>query len=84
MYGVLGRPTIIGSTGILLPGQEARIVREDGTEADVDEVGEMYLRGRNIALGYWNNETATRETFVEGGWLRTGDRFKVDKDGNFL
>jgi long-subunit acyl-CoA synthetase (AMP-forming) len=46
--------------------------------------GELYLRGENIALGYRNNEKATRETFVEGGWLRTGDRFKVDKDGNFL
>jgi long-subunit acyl-CoA synthetase (AMP-forming) len=84
LYGVLGRSSVIGSTGILLPGQEARIIREDGTEADIDEVGEMYLRGRNIALGYWNNETATKEIFVEDGWLKTGDRFKVDKDGNFL
>jgi long-subunit acyl-CoA synthetase (AMP-forming) len=67
-----------------MPGMEARIVRDDGSEADVDEVGELYLRGPNIALGYWNNEKATRETFVKDGWLRTGDRFKVDKDGNFL
>jgi long-subunit acyl-CoA synthetase (AMP-forming) len=62
---------------------EARIARDDGSDADFDEVGELYLRGENIALGYRNNEKATRETFVEGGWLRTGDRFKVDKDGNF-
>jgi acyl-CoA synthetase (AMP-forming)/AMP-acid ligase II len=82
--GALGRPLMLGSTGILLPGQEARIVRDDGSEADVDEVGEMYLRGGNIAMGYWNNEQATRETFVEDRWLRTGDRFRVDKDGNFL
>lgn len=82
--GALGRPAVFGSTGILLPGQEARILHEDGTEADVDEVGEMYIRGGNIAMGYWNNEKATRETFVEDGWLRTGDRFKVDNNGNFL
>jgi long-subunit acyl-CoA synthetase (AMP-forming) len=67
-----------------MPGQEARILRDDGTEADYDEAGEIYLRGGNIAMGYWKNEKATRETFLEGGWLRTGDRFKVDKDGNFL
>jgi len=67
-----------------LPGQEARIVRDDGTEADFDEVGELYLRGANIAMGYWDNEKATRETFVEDGWLRTGDRFRADKGGNFL
>lgn len=82
--GALGRPAVFGSTGILLPGQEARILHEDGTEADVDEVGEMYIRGGNIAMGYWNNEKATRETFVEDGWLRTGDRFKVDNNGNFF
>jgi long-subunit acyl-CoA synthetase (AMP-forming) len=67
-----------------LPGQEARIVRDSGSEADVGEVGELYLRGGNIAMGYWNNEKATREIFLKDGWLRTGDRFKVDEDGNFL
>lgn len=72
-----------GSVGVLLPGQEAHIIRDDGTEADVDEVGGLYIRGGNVAMGYLDNEKATRETFMEDGWLRTGDRFKVDKDGNF-
>ena len=62
---------------------EARIIRDDGTDADVDEVGELYLRGGNIALGYWDNEEATKETFVDG-WLRTGDKFRVNKGGDFL
>ncbi|PFH48611.1 hypothetical protein AMATHDRAFT_149489 [Amanita thiersii Skay4041] len=74
---------VLGTTGILLPGMEARIVREDGSGADVDEVGELWLKGPNIALGYWNNEKANRETFVDG-WLHTGDRFRVDKDGYFF
>jgi long-subunit acyl-CoA synthetase (AMP-forming) len=62
---------------------EARIIRDDGTDADVDEVGELYLRGGNVAVGYWDNEKATKEAFVDG-WLRTGDKFRVDKEGNFL
>lgn len=62
---------------------QARIVREDGSEADVNESGELHLRGGNIALGYWNNEKANKETFVDG-WLRTGDRFRVDNKGIFL
>jgi long-subunit acyl-CoA synthetase (AMP-forming) len=74
---------IVGSTGVLLPGMEGRIVRDDGSEADVNEVGELYLRSPNIALGYWNNEKATRETFVDG-WLRTGDKFTVNEEGYFL
>ncbi|KAI0055140.1 acetyl-CoA synthetase-like protein [Artomyces pyxidatus] len=68
-----------GMTGILLPGMEARIVRQDGSEADFDEAGELWLRGQNVALGYWNNEQATRETFLPDGWLRTGDGFKADR-----
>jgi acyl-CoA synthetase (AMP-forming)/AMP-acid ligase II len=80
--GRLGR-TPRGSTGILTPGMEARIVRDNGSDAAPNERGELWLRGRNIALGYWQNEKATRETFVDG-WLRTGDLFKVDEKGFFL
>ncbi|KAF8626752.1 hypothetical protein AX15_004705 [Amanita polypyramis BW_CC] len=74
-----------GATGILAPGMEARILLEDGATAVTGpgQVGELWLKGPNIAAGYWNNEKATRETFV-GGWLRTGDRFWIDEDGHFL
>lgn len=75
--------TIIGSTGLLLPGLEARTVREDGTEADVNEPGELWLRGGNIALGYWNNDSATKSTFIDG-WLHTGDSFRITEDHYFL
>jgi long-subunit acyl-CoA synthetase (AMP-forming) len=71
-----------GSAGILLPSVEARIVRDDGTDAGLNEPGELLLRSGAVALGYWNNEDASRETFVDG-WLRTGDQFSVDKDGTF-
>ncbi|KAL5526526.1 hypothetical protein ACEPAF_8250 [Sanghuangporus sanghuang] len=77
-YGLYPDPK---STGILLPGQEARIVSEDGTDADHDEPGELYLKGGNVALGYWGDEQATREAFLPDGWLRTGDRFRANKDG---
>ena len=70
-------------TGILCPSLEARVLREDGSEADYNEIGELILRGPTIALGYWNNEKATKETFRDG-WLYTGDRFYVDKQGRFL
>ena len=69
--------------GVLLPSMEARVVRDDGSDADVNEVGELYLKGHNLALGYWNNEKATRETFVDG-WLRTGDKFRVTDEGYFM
>ena len=70
----------VGSLGILIAGSEGRILRADGSEADYDEPGELWVRGGNVALGYWKNEKATKETFVDG-WLRTGDQFKIDRDG---
>ncbi|KZN51069.1 non-ribosomal peptide synthetase [Pseudoalteromonas luteoviolacea] len=39
-------------------------------------IGEIWASGPSIALGYWRNDKATQETFVEHAgkrWLRTGD-----------
>ncbi|KAJ7194234.1 hypothetical protein GGX14DRAFT_476663 [Mycena pura] len=70
-------------TGILYPGLEARIVRDDGTDAALGEIGELWLRGGNISSGYWNNPQANASTFVDG-WLRTGDQFRADERGYFF
>ncbi|KAL0947846.1 hypothetical protein HGRIS_013907 [Hohenbuehelia grisea] len=80
-----GRGKLVeGSSGILLPGLEARIVREDGSETEYNEAGELWLRGANVAMGYWDNAQATAETFLTDGWLRTGDHFRVTEDGYFF
>ncbi|KAF8188280.1 hypothetical protein K438DRAFT_1907465 [Mycena galopus ATCC 62051] len=71
------------TTGILLPGLEGRIVREDGTGVEPGEVGELLLKGCNIALGYWNNPASNAATFVDG-WLHTGDQFRADEKGYFF
>ena len=48
----------------------------------LNEPGELWVRSGNVALGYWNNPKANADTFVRG-WLRTGDRFRIDEGGNF-
>ncbi|CAE6469024.1 unnamed protein product [Rhizoctonia solani] len=45
------------------------------------EPGELYVGGPLVAAGYWENERATKEAFLPGGWLRTGDRF-IYKEGH--
>uniref|UniRef100_D8PTX2 AMP-dependent synthetase/ligase domain-containing protein n=1 Tax=Schizophyllum commune (strain H4-8 / FGSC 9210) TaxID=578458 RepID=D8PTX2_SCHCM len=89
-------PTPRGSVGKLMPGLRARVVPGEDDKGDNGEsTGELYLAGPTIAPGYYNNKEATRETFVtEDGdgseetkgerWLRTGDRFYVDRDGWFF
>ena len=62
-----------GSIGCLLPNAEAKLLDENGNEVATGERGEIYFRGPNVSPGYWKNEKATRETMLEGGWLRTGD-----------
>jgi fatty-acyl-CoA synthase len=57
-----------------------RIVRPDGTDADVGELGELWVRGPNVTPGYWNRPDANASSFTDG-WLHTGDATRVDEDG---
>ncbi|MBQ9784691.1 MAG: amino acid adenylation domain-containing protein [Clostridia bacterium] len=41
------------------------LVKEDGTRADDGEVGEIYLRGTCVTMGYYNNPERTAEAFVQ-------------------
>ena len=72
-----------GSIGPEFYGSQVRIVRNDGTFADVDEVGELVIRGHNVMKGYYKDPTTTAAVFLEGGWFRSGDIAKMDADGYF-
>lgn len=62
-----------GSTGVLLPLHQARLVREDGSYVDsFGEPGELILSSPNQAAGYLGDDESTALTFRHG-WLRTGD-----------
>ena len=53
----------------------------DGTrELGVGEIGEIWAKGPQVMMGYWNNPDATAET-LKDGWLRTGDLARVDEEG---
>ncbi|KAI0270030.1 acetyl-CoA synthetase-like protein [Gloeopeniophorella convolvens] len=69
-----------GSAGVLIPGIRARVVKSDGSLAKRGEQGEVYITGPSMALGYYGNEAATKETFIDG-WVRTGDEVVIDDRG---
>lgn len=71
-----------GSIGIPLPGSDIQIRSLDRSDQimPAGEKGEVCVRGPQVMPGYWQNETATRETFVDG-WLKTGDVGYADQDG---
>ncbi|KAL1747511.1 hypothetical protein HDZ31DRAFT_31646 [Schizophyllum fasciatum] len=62
-----------GASGMIVDGTTVRILKPDGSYAKEGELGEILVRGPSNALGYLNNEKATKETFLPGGWVRTGD-----------
>lgn len=67
--------------GMVVASTEVKIIKEDGTEADVGEPGEILARGPQVVMGYLNNEKATRETFEADGFLHTGDQGVMGDDG---
>ncbi|GAB3082393.1 AMP-binding protein [Corynebacterium aquatimens] len=72
-----------GSVGYAAPNTNFRIVDIDTIE-DVEEgeAGELLIQGPQVMKGYLNNEEATRETLLDGGWLRTGDVARLDEKGH--
>ncbi|HYE11328.1 MAG TPA: AMP-binding protein [Patescibacteria group bacterium] len=58
----------------------AKIVKDNGSEALVDEPGELIFSGPQVFSGYWKNEEETKKVFRDG-WVYTGDIAKKDKDG---
>lgn len=72
--------TRAGSTGKAFYFTEVRVIREDGTDCDAGEAGEVLVKGPHIMQGYWNRPDATAETLVDG-WLHTGDVATMDEDG---
>jgi fatty-acyl-CoA synthase len=72
----------IGSIGFPNFYVQTKVVKEDGTECEAHEVGELCLSGPMMMQGYWRNEKATKETIIDG-WLYTGDLVKYDDEGFF-
>ena len=64
-----------GSIGKCVPSDEVKLV-----DVNQDGIGELVVKGPNVALGYYNNEKATREAF-DGEWFHTGDLAKIDDEG---
>ena len=70
------------------PGHRVAVIDDDGNECPVGVPGDVAVNRYDVHgdpdpiffLGYWKNETATRNKYT-GDWCRTGDLATRDADG---
>ncbi len=51
-----------------------------GIEVRIGENDELQVNSPGIMLGYWNNHKATKEVITNDGWLRTGDKARIENN----
>ncbi|MEQ8437858.1 MAG: long-chain-fatty-acid--CoA ligase [Ilumatobacter fluminis] len=74
------KPELLRAAGKPYPWIEMKIVGDDGSEVGDGEIGEVWLRGSQIMVGYWNKPDETAKALNDEGWFRSGDAGYV-KDG---
>ena len=72
----------IGSIGTPNFFVDTKLVKLDGTEAGLEEEGELWLKGPIATPGYWRNKSATEDSFKDG-WFKTGDILVQDSEGYY-
>ena len=82
--------TKTGSVGMPFPSTELAIIALEPDEhgetqfLDVEQAGELVVRGPQVMKGYYNNPAETRIAIDAAGWLHTGDIATMDADGYFF
>jgi acyl-CoA synthetase len=75
---------IANTCGKPCEGMAVALWREDNANEPVPqgEIGELGVRGATLMLGYFNDQSATENSFNRDGWFMTGDLARLDADGN--
>ncbi|KAK4905948.1 hypothetical protein LTR49_024834 [Elasticomyces elasticus] len=75
--------TTLGSVGLLLPNQTTKYMDPNGKEVLAGQMGELWIKGPNVFMGYLNNQKAAKYALTDDGYFKTGDVGYQDESGNF-
>lgn len=67
-----------GTIGVPVPNTDIKIIKDDGSEAQLGEAGELWVKGEQVMRGYWQRLEATAEV-LKDGWMATGDIVIMDE-----
>ncbi|MGP9543807.1 AMP-binding protein [Psychrobacter sp. AOP7-B1-25] len=68
-----------GTIGVPAPGVDVIIIDEDGRHVELNEGGELCIKGPNVTSGYLNRDSSA--DFTSDGYFRTGDIVSMDDKG---
>lgn len=60
---------------------ELQVRGADGNIAGPGSAGEIFVRGPNTSVGFFNDPERTAATYAADGWVRSGDMAVMDADG---
>lgn len=78
--GTLVKNRKAGTVGTAIKNVEIRI---DLKEDEIENSGEIMVKGPNVMLGYYENEEETKKV-LKKGWFYTGDIGYFDNQGNLV
>jgi long-chain acyl-CoA synthetase len=70
-----------GTVGLPVPSTEVTVRDDDGKVLAAGESGEVWVRGPQVMLGYWQRPAETAHVLTADGWLKTGDIGAFDAQG---
>jgi long-chain acyl-CoA synthetase len=67
--------------GLPISSTEVSIRDDGGAVLPTGQEGEVWVRGPQVMLGYWQRPDETKNVLTGDGWLRTGDIGVLDAEG---
>ncbi len=67
-----------GCLGVPVYGVDCSVRDKEGNELQKGKIGQLWVRGDNVMLGYYNAPEATKNV-MKDGWFDTGDRVYINR-----